>query len=122
MLKLTGGLEQEVLDVLMESKEPLKPAEVLKKIKKELAYTTVLTILQRLYKKGLIDREQRKNAYAYFTKKTLLKTTKENLSNVYNGLLNSYGDLAISQFFETLKNDPKQKDLLDKYLNSIDEK
>lgn len=122
MLKLTGGLEQEVLDVLMESKEPLKPAEVLKKIKKELAYTTVLTILQRLYKKGLIDREQRKNAYAYFTKKILLKTTKENLSNVYNGLLNSYGDLAISQFFETLKNDPKQKDLLDKYLNSIDEK
>lgn len=122
MLKLTGSLEQEVLDVLTDSKDPLKPAEVLEKLKKDLAYTTVLTMLQRLYKKGLIDREQKKNAYAYFVKKTLKKTTKENLSNVYNGLLNSYGDLAISQFFETLKRDPKQKDLLDKYLNSLDEK
>lgn len=121
MLKLTGSLEQEVLDVLANSKNPLKPAEVLEKLKKDLAYTTVLTMLQRLYKKGLIDREQRKNAYAYFVKRSLKKTTRDNLANVYSGLLNSYGDLAISQFFETLKKDPKQKDLLDKYLSSIDE-
>jgi predicted transcriptional regulator len=122
MLKLTGNLEQEVLDVLMNSTEPLKPAEVLERLKKELAYTTVLTMLQRLYKKGLIDREQRKNAYAYYAKNSLKETTKDNLANVYGGLLNSYGDLAISQFFETLNKDPKQKELLDKYLSSLDEK
>jgi len=122
MLKLTGGLEQEVLNILTNSKEALKPAEVQEKLQKNLAYTTVLTILQRLYKKGLIDREQRKNAYAYFPKKSIEKTTKANLKNVFNSLINSYGDLAISQFFETIKKDPKQKDLLEKYLNDINEK
>jgi predicted transcriptional regulator len=122
MLKLTGNLEQEVLDVLANNKDPLKPAEVLEKLGRNLAYTTVLTMLQRLYKKGLIDREQRKNAYAYFVKETYKKTTKQNLNKVFDGLLTSYGDLAISQFLETLKKDPKQKDLLDKYLSSLNEK
>ena len=122
MLKLTGSLEQEVLNVLIDSKKPLKPIEVQEKLKKNLAYTTVLTILQRLFKKGLVDREQRKNAYAYFPVKSIAKTTKDNLNNVFSGLVDSYGDLAISQFFETIEKDPKQKDLLTRYLNKLNEK
>jgi len=56
------------MDVLWDQGEPLTPREVHEAIttpRHPLAYTTVMTILVRLWDKGMLDREPRGRAYAY---------------------------------------------------------
>lgn len=61
----TGALEQEVLLQLWTLGKPATPAEVLSELDDDLAYTTVMTILTRLWQKGLVVRKRRGRAYAY---------------------------------------------------------
>lgn len=60
-----GSLEAEVLAQLWARDDPATPADVLAAMETDLAYTTVMTILIRLWKKGLVERERRGRAYAY---------------------------------------------------------
>jgi predicted transcriptional regulator len=60
-----GSLEADVLGVLWRSAEPATPAEVLDALDGDLAYTTVTTILTRLWHKGLVERSRQGRAYAY---------------------------------------------------------
>jgi predicted transcriptional regulator len=61
----TGALEQEVLLQLWALGHAATPAEVLEGLDDDLAYTTVMTILTRLWQKGLVERKQRGRAFAY---------------------------------------------------------
>lgn len=60
-----GSLEADVLAQLWASPEGATPGEVLRGLGTDLAYTTVMTILLRLWKKGLVERERRGRAFAY---------------------------------------------------------
>lgn len=60
-----GSLESEVLEVLWKSDDPLTPSEVLDRLHTDLAYTTVMTVLGRLWQKGLADRTKTGRAFAY---------------------------------------------------------
>jgi len=60
-----GGLESEVLASLWAAGRPLAPSEVLGDLGEDLAYTTVMTALSRLYDKGAVDRRRVGRAYAY---------------------------------------------------------
>ncbi|CAB4612123.1 unannotated protein [freshwater metagenome] len=60
-----GSLESDVLEVLWQSSEPLTPADVLDRLDSDLAYTTVMTVLGRLWRKGLASRTKAGRAFAY---------------------------------------------------------
>jgi predicted transcriptional regulator len=60
-----GALETEVLEVLWKAEKPLNPGEVRTAIGEELAYTTVMTTLTRLWEKRLVDRAKAGRSYAY---------------------------------------------------------
>lgn len=60
-----GALEAEVLAHLWASPGPLTPGEVREAMADPPAYTTVMTILTRLWRKGLVERQPRGRAYAY---------------------------------------------------------
>lgn len=60
-----GELEAEVMSCLWGAERPITPAEVRDALGGALAYTTVMTILARLWDKGLAERERRGRAYAY---------------------------------------------------------
>ena len=61
----TGALEKAVLLQLWALGRPATPADVLTGLDDDLAYTTVLTILTRLWNKGLVVRTRRGRAFAY---------------------------------------------------------
>lgn len=63
----TGELEAAVMDVLWGAAGPLTPGEVQEALSadRSLAYTTVLTVLVRLWQKGRVGREAHGRAYAY---------------------------------------------------------
>ena len=62
-----GELEQQVMVLLWRAGEPLTVADVQELLARErdLAYTTVMTVLDRLAKKGLARRERRGRAWCY---------------------------------------------------------
>jgi len=63
-----GELEARVMDVLWDEDRALTPRDVHDRVataRRPLAYNTVMTILVRLWKKGMLEREPRGRAYAY---------------------------------------------------------
>lgn len=62
-----GELEASVMDVLWDTEKPVKVREVLERLNtgKQLAYTTVMTVLDNLYHKEWVERELHGKAYLY---------------------------------------------------------
>ncbi|WP_076819117.1 BlaI/MecI/CopY family transcriptional regulator [Pseudofrankia asymbiotica] len=62
-----GDLERSVMDVLWDSEGWLTAREVAARLQHErdLAYTTVLTVLERLEKKGFVRRQRAARAHRY---------------------------------------------------------
>ncbi|MEK7528089.1 MAG: BlaI/MecI/CopY family transcriptional regulator [Patescibacteria group bacterium] len=113
-----GPLEQKVMDVLWKSSTPLKPLDVLHQLKGDYAYTTIMTILKRLADKEVVSRKMSGKAFLYSPCSCKEKFIKKNLSGIINGLVDSYGQVAIANFVDVIKNDKKDLALLKKYLES----
>ena len=66
-----GDLELQVMSILWESDEPASVAEVQAQLSgdKDLAYTTVLTVLGNLFKKEAVGRARQGKAHVYWAKK-----------------------------------------------------
>ncbi|HEX2877891.1 MAG TPA: BlaI/MecI/CopY family transcriptional regulator, partial [Polyangiaceae bacterium] len=66
--KPLGELEAMILGVLWDCGAKLSVREVLDRLKRgpALAYTTVLTVLDRLHDKGLVAREKDGKAFSYW--------------------------------------------------------
>lgn len=62
-----GDLETAVMDVLWRAPNPRSVREVLTEINhsRTLAYTTVMTVLDNLHRKGWVQRERSGRAYLY---------------------------------------------------------
>lgn len=60
-----GALEADVLAQVWAHSEGATPGQVLEGLDSELAYTTVMTILLRLWRKGLVERHRVGRAFAY---------------------------------------------------------
>ena len=63
--RAAGELEAAVMAVLQAAGSPLSPAEVRERLDRDLAYTTVVTILSRLHAKGVLDRRKAGRAFLY---------------------------------------------------------
>lgn len=59
-----GPLELDVMEMVWRF-GPSNVRDVVDKMERRLAYTTVMTTLDRLYKKGLLDREMTDRAFLY---------------------------------------------------------
>jgi predicted transcriptional regulator len=62
-----GELEAAVMDVLWDAAEPVKVRDVLEHLDtgRQLAYTTVMTVLDNLHRKQWVERERAGKAYLY---------------------------------------------------------
>ena len=119
MSQLLGELEEQIMQIIWDAKRPLKPADVSRLLERELAYNTVMTIMKRLTDKELLKRSKRGNTYYYQPVKTKQNYVKSSVSKLFHGLVSNYGELAISQFVDTLKADPASLDKLTQYLDEI---
>ena len=85
--------------------------EVLTRInkKKKLAYTTISTILQRLYDKGLVARTNMRLVIYYSPKLSKENYSKNMARSFIAKFFNSFGDAAIASFAESIDKLPKSK-------------
>lgn len=85
MLSL-GPLERKVLETAWKLKRA-NVRDVVEAFKDRLAYTTIMTTLDRLYKKGYLERELRGRAFIYSPRLTQEQMQIGILGDVITGLL-----------------------------------
>lgn len=105
-----GELEQQIMDIVWERKS-CTAGDVLTRIQREkkLAYTTVATILQRLYHKGLLNRKEIGVGNVYFPKVSKEKYTKNVAGLFLKNFMHSFGDIAIVSFADSIDKLPSKK-------------
>lgn len=122
MAELLGDLEQKIMKVIWESDTPLKPSEVLERLDEGYAYTTVMTVLKRLNDKGLLKRVKKGKAYLYQSSEKKENFAKSRLKKLFASVLGTYNELAITQFVDSLEDNPEDIQKLKKYLNEIEQR
>jgi BlaI family penicillinase repressor len=109
-MKSISELEQVVMDIVWELKG-CSVRDVVEKLQstRKLAYTTVATILQRLYDKGMVERRESKQGYTYYPKLSKQSYSKKLAKSFLGNFFKSYGDTAIASFAETIDELPEKK-------------
>lgn len=79
------------------------------KLKRPLAFNTVMTVMNRLVDKELLRREDRRGSYRYYprvNRDVFLTRVSHDVAEV---LIREFGDIAVAQFVEALQDvDPKK--------------
>ena len=103
------------MDILWDVSEPMTPREVLDTLPPErrVAYTTVMTVMTRLWKKDRLVRERRGRAFAYRPVRSRVEHTSDRMNEILDAA--SDRSLALTQFAETLSSAERDKlrDLLE---------
>ncbi|MEO5894794.1 MAG: BlaI/MecI/CopY family transcriptional regulator [Vicinamibacterales bacterium] len=89
-----GALEREVMEILW-TEGSLAVRDVQTRLSRAAAYTTVMTTLDRLYKKGVLGRVQAGRAFLYSPAATHEQLRASIASRVLTGLLQARGDAAV---------------------------
>jgi predicted transcriptional regulator len=83
---LLGPLEIQVMGVLWAAGE-CSVRDVVEQLDRKLAYTTVMTTLDRLFKKGLLDRQKSERAFLYTTRLSHQDWERQRAGDLVAGLL-----------------------------------
>lgn len=88
---------------LWEAGRPMAVRDVLEELDRELAYTTAMTVLDNLHRKGLVSRIKRGRAYVY----TPTKSREERTAELMGEVLAGAGDrgTALLRFVEQMSSD-----------------
>ena len=121
LAKTLGELEQLIMEIVWKSKESAV-RDIFQELRKKrsIAYTTVATILQRLFNKDIVGRKTEKNSYRYYPKVSKVSYAKSLTKSFVKKLEKSFGDIAIASFAESLDSLPKKK--RDYLLNLLNKK
>lgn len=117
-----GALEKQVMHIIWQENS-CSIRDVLTKLPtdKKLAYTTVATVLQRLYDKGLLKKKGGKLGFIYSPKVTKASYSKKIARSFLTNFIDSFGDTAIASFAESIDTLPEEKrEYLRKLLNEHD--
>ena len=102
-----GDLESAVMEILW-----AKPSQTVIEVedrlreKREIAHTTVLTTMDRLYRKGYLNREKHAKAFVYSPRYTRNEFERTMAQEVLGALIGQSTETAVSTFVDLISNDP----------------
>ncbi|MBI2040069.1 BlaI/MecI/CopY family transcriptional regulator [Candidatus Microgenomates bacterium] len=103
--KVLGELESEVMEIIWRLKESVSVRDVTEILlrKRQIAYTTVMTIMGRLVNKGLLKRKVAGKAYLYqphYSKDKFLTRISHQL---IKNFMDSFGEMAVAHFAQEVE-------------------
>jgi predicted transcriptional regulator len=103
--KVLGPLEAEVVRAIWAAGEPVSVGEVLEQLNRSrrprLAYTTVMTVMSRLAKKGILSRRSQGRGYVY-------ESAVRNAAEIaVRSVVRDFGEAAIASFVAESRADPR---------------
>ena len=115
-MRALGDLEAAAMDVLWASQQALRVRQVLDvlSVSRPVAYTTVLTVLDNLHRKGWVAREMHARAYLY----TPMWSREEATARALRDMLDESSDpeAALLQFARSVS--PRESALLREVLDT----
>jgi predicted transcriptional regulator len=116
-----GRLEFQLMEILW-SRGESNVRDVVQKLDHPLAYTTVMTTLDRLFKKGLLERRMPERAFLYSTRLTREEWERQRAESILAGFLTGphpSRELLLSSFLDAVgKHDSRLLDELEKKIRS----
>jgi len=105
-----SNLEQEVMEIIWHHSE-CAVGDIIKERtgKKKLAYTTIATIVDRLYGKKFLVRFQKGKRYLYSPKVSKEEFGKYLATSFLQRFIQNFGDVAIASFAESIDELPQKK-------------
>lgn len=85
------------------------------------AYTTIMTIMNRLDKKGILTRSKFGKGYVYKPFYSPNELIQQNSSEQVEHLLHHYGDFAITQFVDAVGHNPDQLNKLKELIQKLEQ-
>lgn len=103
--KVLGELESEVMKIIWQSKGPISVRTVTHNLqkKRQIAYTTVMTIMGRLTEKGILKRTELGKAYIYhpiYSKERFLARVSR---QIIKNFVSNFGESAIAHFAQEVE-------------------
>jgi predicted transcriptional regulator len=98
----------------------LSVRDVHTRLEARLAYTTVMTTMDRLYKKGLLERRKEGRAFLYSARLTRRQLALDAGAGVIRGLLDTEGEPALSFLVDAVTD--RDRELLDTLERLVREK
>jgi BlaI family penicillinase repressor len=87
----------------------------------DVAYSTVKTVMERLTRKGELNREREGRQYVYTPVRSRPQTEALAARGMVEDLFDRHGDLAVSYFVDRANRDPQQKQRLLDLLHRIEQ-
>jgi predicted transcriptional regulator len=116
-----GRLELELMQILW-SRGECNVREVAHRLERPLAYTTVMTTLDRLYKKGLLARHMPERAFVYSARLSREEWERRRADNIFASLFsdsNASRELLVSSFLDAVgSHDAEVLDELEKKIRT----
>lgn len=119
---MLGKLEAEIMEILWSAGES-SVHDVSLRLDRPLAYTTVMTTLDRLFKKGYLQRRKHDRAFLYHSRLTRDEWTRQGLGSWLSRLFEHApppGDVLVSCLLDSVG--PNDLALLDELERKIAEK
>ena len=115
-----GALETEVMEVVWRHGGERLVRDVHVAFLGRLAYTTVMTTMDRLFKKGLLERRKHGRAFAYRARVTRRQLVLDAGAGLIRGLIDSEGEPALSFLLDAVTE--RDRELLDSLERLVREK
>jgi predicted transcriptional regulator len=97
-------LESQVMDAVWAARREISVREVLEALNERraepLAYTTVMTVMNRLVAKGVLSRHGERRRYRYRA------TASDAAGIAVRGVIRTFGDAAVAHFLDEARADP----------------
>lgn len=103
--KVLGELESGIMEIVWQSPNSVSVRDVTESIqhKRQIAYTTVMTIMNRLVDKGLLSRKQDGRAYLYKDAVSKDKFLTRISRQIIKNFVSSFGDVAVAHFVQEVE-------------------
>lgn len=106
-----GPLEKAIMDIVWQRKKAsVRDIHNTLKNKREIAYTTVMTIMTRLFDKGLLKRKKQGMAYVYLPDQSKEQIIHKSVKLVIDSFVNKFGREAVVAFTDELDKIQKKND------------
>lgn len=119
--KVLGSLENEVMEIIWKKDCEVSVRDVLDALAKrrDLAYTTVMTIMGRLEEKNILEKRKVGNAFIFKPVLSREEFTGQIVGGLIDDLLNDFSDTAVSHFIRRVEE--KDRSVLEKLEISLTE-
>ena len=119
--KILGDLEVDIMEIIW-VKADVTVREVADHLKRQrdIAYTTVMTVMSRLADKGLLQKLKQGNAYRYRPTYSKEEFTQSTVKRIIRELLGDFASPVISQFVVSV--DEENPDRMEELARLIEEK